>query len=79
VKLSKIHFWFCQLPPPKFESALCFGFLGQIRVALAGMQSGDSLMMPKEPKNRAYNAARKIGVRFTTRKENGIGWKITKL
>ena len=52
--------------------------MGQIRVALAKMRHGDSLMMPNEPRN-FYNTARKIGVQFKTQKENGVGWKVTKL
>lgn len=79
MKLSKIYFHFLQVPPPKFESALCFGFYGQMTRAIESMKVGDALIMSDNRSSRACEIGGNLRIKVSVNKVDRIGWRVTKL
>jgi len=54
------------------------GQLYQLRSVLDSMQAGDSFLW-KQPSHNAYKAANQLGIKISTRKINGSGYRIWRI
>lgn len=52
--------------------------MGRMRTALSTMQVGDSFLWESDNRH-PYGAAKSVGVKITTRKENGGGWRVWRI